>query len=299
MIGPSDLRGLWGFPLTPFRDDVLDEGVFGSGVRALVDGGAHVIVAAGTLGQGDVMSDAERESCLRVAVETVGGRRPVLGVLDAGGDIEQAAVVLSGAGADAALLLPASGRVEDAARSLAAIEAATAGRLAVVLYQRGPLRLEPDELASLATSPILVGLKDAHGDLRAFRRLFSSLGDRLAWVCAPEDLAAAYVTHGADAVAPASMAYAPAYARSWWASLGSGDAAAAIDLLRRFAWPMTDLRYSRPDIEVTAVVEMARRFGHPVGDLRPPAAPLVPRELRELDRLAGVLHVVLDEPTAG
>ena len=64
------LRGLWGFALTPFVDDVIDSAGFRAGVRGLVDGGADV-GAAGTLVQGDVMDRAEREMCLREAVDEV------------------------------------------------------------------------------------------------------------------------------------------------------------------------------------------------------------------------------------
>ena len=293
MIGPADLRGLWGFALTPFRDDRVDEAAFRSGVRLMLDGGADVVIAGGTLGQGDRMTDDERVACLALARAEVAGDVPVLGVLVAGDGIASAAGSLAEAGADGALLLPVTGAVGDAARALGAVTRGVRGRLPVVLYQRGPLRLEPSELAALAESPVLVGLKDAHGELRRFRRLREALGDRLAWIGASEDLAVAYRTHGADAVSPASLAYAPAYARRYWSALDAGDVAEAVRRLRAFAWPVTDLRYSRPDIDISVVRELARCFGRPVGDLRPPAAPLSAAEVAEVERLAGVLRAEL------
>jgi 5-dehydro-4-deoxyglucarate dehydratase len=293
VIGPDDLRGLWGFALTPFRGEGVDELAYRAGVERLADGGADVVIAGGTLGQGDRMSDVERVGCVRLARAAAGAPVPLLGVLVAGEGVGDAASALRDAGADGALLLPASGEVAAVARAIAAVERATHGRLPLVLYQRGALLLEPAELRELASSASLIGLKDAHGDLRRFRRLWQALGERLVWIGASEDLAVAYLTHGADAVSPASMAYAPGYAARWWGALQDGDVRGAVELLRRFAWPVTDLRLSRPDIDITVVHELARRFGREVGSPRPPAQPLEPAEIAEVERLAGVLRTLL------
>ena len=52
---------------------------------------------------------------------------------------------------------------------------------------------------------------------------------------------------------------------------------------------MTDLRYSRPSIEVTVVVEMARCFGRAVGEVRAPAEALTRTELAEVEQLGAIL----------
>jgi 5-dehydro-4-deoxyglucarate dehydratase len=293
VIGPRDLRGLWGFALTPFAGDGIDEVAYRAGVRGLVEGRADVVIAAGTLGQGDRMTAEERRRCVAVAANEVVGAVPVLGVIVADETAGTAAAALVDAGADGALVLPMSGEPSSMAASVDAIGRATGGALPVVVYQRGDLRFEPGTLRELAERPSMIGLKDAHGDLRRFRRLREAVGDRLVWVGASEDLAVAYRTHGADAVSPASLAYQPAYARRYWAALDDGDVTEAVRLLRGFAWPVTDLRYSRPDIEISVVREFARVFGHAVGDLRRPAQALDDAEVREVGRLAAGLDSLL------
>jgi 5-dehydro-4-deoxyglucarate dehydratase len=262
----------------------------------MVEGGADVVIAAGTLGQGDLMSDAERAGCLGWASSEVHEAVPLLGVLAADDQVGAAAAALLEQGADAALLLPARAEVADVGRALDEAAAATGSRLPIVLYQRGPLRLEPSDLAELASRPTLIGLKDAHGEIRRFRRLREAIGDRLVWVGASEDLAVAYRTHGADAISPASLAYAPAYARRYWAALDAGDVAQAIGTLRGFAWPVTDLRYSRPGIDISVVRELARQFGRPVGRMRAPAEELRPDEVDRITRLASELRALLAVP---
>lgn len=293
MIGPRDLRGLWAFALTPFAGNGIDEVAYRAGVRMLIEGRADVVIAGGTLGQGDCMTADERRWCLSLSAVETAGRVPVLGVLIADGTAAAAAEALMDSGADGALVLPTTGDGFAMAAAIDAVAAATRGRLPVVVYQRGDLRFEPDQLRELAERPSMIGLKDAHGDLRRFRRLREAIGDRLAWVGASEDLAVAYRTHGADAISPASMAYRPAYARRYWAALDQGDVREAISLLRGFAWPVTDLRYSRPDIDISVVRELARVFGLPVGTLRSPARPLGDAEVHEVARLAASLESLL------
>jgi dihydrodipicolinate synthase/N-acetylneuraminate lyase len=93
------------------------------------------------------------------------------------------------------------------------------------------------------------------------------------------------------------MAYAPWYARRVWDALRRGDRDEATRLQRLFAWPVTDLRLSRPNIDITVVHEFAREFGLPVGALRPPAEPLTATEGAEVRRLAAVLRTLELEPS--
>jgi dihydrodipicolinate synthase/N-acetylneuraminate lyase len=290
----ASLAGLWGFALTPFRDGRIDEDAYAAGVRLMATGGADVIAAAAPWGQGDRMSPDERIDCIRLAVPAA-GQLSVVGTLRAGDDPSVAAAALE-AGASAVLVLPESGAVADALVALRGIEAATEGRLPVVLYQRGALFLEPDDLRRLADVPALKGLKDAHGDMRRFRRLREALGPRLTWIGASEDLVLAFWAYGADAVSPASLAYAPWYARRVWDLLRAGDREEAVRLLRLFAWPVTDLRLSRPNIDITVAREFAAEFGLEVGEARPPAEPLTDAERMQVRRLLDVLRAAAPAP---
>jgi 5-dehydro-4-deoxyglucarate dehydratase len=291
------LAGLWGFALTPFRDGAVDRTRFTAGVDRMVAGGVDVVCAAGTLGQGDRMSARERLECVTLAATAAAGRVPVIGTMLADDDGRVAADVLA-AGASALLLLPTSADPAVAGAALREIRRRTDGQLPVVLYQRGPLALEPAELARLVEEPNLVGLKDAHGDMRRFRRLHEAFGERLTWIGASEDLVLAFWAYGADAFSPASAAYAPAYARRVWGALGRGDRDEALRLLRLFAWPVTDLRLSRPNIDISVVREFAITFGLPVGDLRPPAEPLTDTEQDAVRQFAGVLRAELESEHA-
>jgi dihydrodipicolinate synthase/N-acetylneuraminate lyase len=94
---------------------------------------------------------------------------------------------------------------------------------------------------------------------------------------------------GVEAFAPASTAYAPGYARAWVAQLDAGDVRAARELLAAHAYPIVDLRLSRPGIDVSVVKEAMAALGLPTGLTRPPARPLTEAERARVHELVGRL----------
>jgi 5-dehydro-4-deoxyglucarate dehydratase len=164
----------------------------------------------------------------------------------------------------------------------------------VTLYHRPPLRLEPDDLRRLCEIEALVGLKDGHRDVRLFRRLRSTLGRRLLWVTAWEDVAPAFWAMGADAFCPFSTAYAPEYSRAWLTALERGERDEVDALLAAHAHPMVDLRLSRPCIDVAVVKAAMTARGLRAGELRPPASSLTDSERRTVERLVANIAAVVD-----
>jgi dihydrodipicolinate synthase/N-acetylneuraminate lyase len=104
---------------------------------------------------------------------------------------------------------------------------------------------------------------------------------------------------GCEAFTPVSVAYAPGYSRAWLECLAANDIAGAARLLEAHAYPMVDLRLSRPNIEITAVKAAMLAYGIPAGESRPPAEPLTGGELAAIDRLVSELDVALDAGGVG
>jgi 4-hydroxy-tetrahydrodipicolinate synthase len=288
------LRGIWGFTPTPFRDGVIDLDSLGACVEHQVRGNVDVLCACGAIAEVDTLSPHEWRACAEVVLAHAGGLPTVLtipGWADAGEAAEQAAEL----GAHGLLVLPRSPTVDETRQLLLSLAAAAPG-LPLVLYHRPPLQLAASDLETLCEVDALAGLKDGHRDVRLYRRLRESVGGRLLWLSAWEDVALAFWAVGCDAFAPASAAYAPAYARAWLGHLEAGNIAEARRLLAAHAYPMVDLRLSRPGIDVGVVKAAMAEIGLPSGDARPPAAPLTAAE-RELVRdLVQALAGLLDEP---
>jgi dihydrodipicolinate synthase/N-acetylneuraminate lyase len=287
------LRGIWGFPLTPFAGGGVDLEALATAVEYQVAGDIDVICACGLIAEVESLTREEWRAC---AAETVARRRGIPAVVaipasDARLETVEAAVRL---GADALLVLPQSGDLDQIDRRLRDVATMAPG-LPLVLYHRPPLDLDLAALERLCELEALVGLKDGHRDVRRYRRLHEAMGERLLWVSAWEDVALPFWALGCDAYAPASVAYEPAYSRAWLECLAAGRVAGARRLLAAHAYAMVDLRLSRPGIDVSVVKAAMAERGLPAGDLRAPALPLTPSErervgmlLRELDAALAV-----------
>jgi len=290
------LRGIWGFPPTPFADGRVDLRALAACVEHQARGGVDVLCACGAIAEVDSLSPREWRSCIEIVLAHAGGL-PTVVTIPTWADPGAAAAEAAELGADALLVLPRSAGTAETKRLLASLAAAAPG-LPLVLYHRPPLHLAVDDLVALCEIESFAGLKDGHRDVRLYRRLREAVGSRLLWLSAWEDVALAFWAVGCDAFAPASTAYAPAYARAWLDHLEAGDVAGARRLLAAHAYPMVDLRLSRPGIDVTAVKAAMAELGLPSGEARPPASPLSPQEREAVRDLVQTLGGLLEELSA-
>ena len=270
--------GIWGFPVSPFTPSgALDLAGLAAGIELQIAGGVDAIVVNGALAEVDALDVGEWATAAAAAAE-FSGRIPVMVTLPAGDRDAMAAARAAGSLAVAAMIAlppPGGSGADLVARARAAVEVAG---LPAVLYQRGSALIEAELVEAAVAEGGLVGVKDGTRDLRALRQLMERLEGRVAIAAAFEDMTLAYWALGVDALCPASTAHDPAYSRAWLTRLAGGDIAAARTLLRVFAYPFTDLRLSRPGIDVSVVKEALRLRGLPAGTSRPPAAELTDDE---------------------
>lgn len=286
--------GIWGFPISPFTaGGALDLEGLCVGIELQIDAGIDAIVANGALAEVEDLDAGEWAAAASAAV-TYADRVPVLLALPPDRDAALAAARVAAPLRPAALLVlppPGGTGAELVEQARAVVEIAG---VPAVLYQRGSAILDASEVAEAAAAGAVVGVKDGTRDLRALRRLMQGLEGGITIAAAFEDMTLPYWALGVDALCPASTVHDPAYARRWFAHLQRGDLAAARALLQAFAYPFTDLRLSRPGIDVAVVKEAIRLRGHPAGPVRKPGVALTAAEcdaigdlLRRLDASLG------------
>jgi len=170
--------------VTPFDRGAVDENRF----RALIDrqiaNGTAAICPAGTTGESATLTHAEHRRIIDIAVETAGGRVPV--VAGAGSNATAEAIDLAcyaeKAGADAILAVTGYYNKPTQAGLIAHFTALhEATRLPIVLYNvpgRTVANLSVETIGVLSKLPRIVALKDATGDLArvALQRLASGPG---------------------------------------------------------------------------------------------------------------------------
>jgi 5-dehydro-4-deoxyglucarate dehydratase len=287
------LRGVFGFPITPFRQDLsLDLEALSRNVSEMAAHPFCAMVAAGGTGELYSLTPAEVEEVVRVTVQAVGGRMPV--VAGAGYSAALGAEMArraEKAGADSILALPPyyinapwDGLVE----YYRAIGSASG--LPLMVYSRDWAVFTPEMVARLADRvPTLEFWKDGQGDARKYQRIMHTLGNRLAWFGGlGDDCVPAYFAVGVQAYTSSISNIAPRL------SLQLAEAGLARDfkrldgLMRKYVHPLYAIRERAKGYEVSAMKAAMEILGMPAGTVRPPLTACSERDIADLRALMDV-----------
>jgi 5-dehydro-4-deoxyglucarate dehydratase len=285
------LKGVFGFPATPFRRDLsVDLDALARNVDAMASHPFCAIVAAGGMGELYSLSPNEIGEVVRVTVDAVAGRMPVIAGTAFNWPIARAIVAHAEAsGVEAFLVLPPYGPPV-APQGLASYyeEIGHATALPLVIYSRDAAVFTPDQAARLCDRiPTLGGWKDGQPDLRLFRRIMHKIGDRLAWYGGMgDDYTAEYFAIGAQAFTSSISNFAPKLSI---ALLGPERD----ELLRRYVLPLFSIRARVRGYDVAAIKTAMEMVGITAGPVRPPLPNLLPDDAEDLRALMEVYAPVL------
>src|SRR3954447_6415595 len=286
----SGLRGVFGFPATPFKKDLsLDLEGLEKNVDEMAQYPFCALVAAGGTGELYSLTPDEVEQVVATTVKAVNGRMPVVAGtgynLSLGRDIAQRA---ERAGAACVLALPPyyiQAPEEGLFAYYEAIENATG--LPLMVYSRDWAVFSPEMVARLADRvPRLAGWKEGQGDVRRYARIMQYNGDRLAWFGGlGDDCVPGYFAVGVQAFTSSISNISPKL------SLALADAGLARDwgrlteLMNRYVNPLYALRERARGYEVSQIKEAMELLGIPAGPVRPPLMASRPRDLEDLRKV--------------
>ena len=93
--------------LTPFKNGTIDEEAYRAHIEWQIEQGVNGVVPCGTTGESATMSHAEHESAIRICIDQVKGRVPVIAGAGSNNTVEAISLTrfAKKAGADAALLI--------------------------------------------------------------------------------------------------------------------------------------------------------------------------------------------------
>ena len=259
-----------------------------------LDAGIHGLVVAGSTGEAASLFEAEYDTLLRSAVETVAGRVPVLagtGLSNTAKTIEQTRRAAA-LGADAALVV-APPYVRPTQPGLIAHYRAIAddGALPVVLYNvpgRTGCDLLPETVAELASHERIVGLKEARNDVERMQALLPLRDDAFVVLSGDDPTCARAMLAGADGVVSVAANVVPAAFRRLAELARAGKAADVQELDARLQPLHAFLNIEPNPIPVKAL--LARQaIGH---GLRLPLTPLSPEHAGQADALAAAVQAL-------
>jgi len=176
-------RGAYTALVTPFHHDRLDEPAISRLAEQQIAGGVHGLVPCGTTGEAPTLSTSEHLRVVELTVQAAAGRVPVLAgasSYDTRHAIELARACKQLGAAGTLQVTPYYNRPTQAGLVAHFTAIAEASELPVVLYNvpgRTGVDLLPETVATLAHHPLIVGIKEATGDMTRLARIRELLGD--------------------------------------------------------------------------------------------------------------------------
>jgi len=287
--------GLLSFPVTDFDEQGhFDRDSYRQRLEWFVSHEVSAVFVAGGTGEFFNLTLDEFREIVTVAVETVGGKLPVIASAGLSVGVGQAyAKAAEEAGADGILLMPPyltecpqDGLVEYARRICDSTS------INVIYYNRGNGVLEAEAVQQLADAcPNLIGLKDGKGDMQLLNKIVKTVGDRLVYVGGvptAEIFAEAYLSIGVNTYSSAVFNFVPELAVTFYRALRQGDSATVKRLTNDFFIPFVNLRDRRKGYAVSLIKEGATIIGRSAGSVRAPLVMPTREESKQLEDLVNI-----------
>jgi len=297
------MRGVLGFPVTPFRQDLsLDLDALAANVDEMASYPFCSLVAAGGAGELYSLTAEEVEQVVRVTVDAVRGRMPVVAgagySAPIGADMARRA---EKAGAECVLVLPpyySNAPFEGLIEYYRAIGAASG--LPLMLYSRDWAAFTPGMVARLADHvPSLNFWKDGQGDARKYSRIMQQLGDRLVWLGGlGDDCVPMYFAIGVQAYTSSISNIAPRLSIELAEAGMAHDVVRLRGLMARYVHPLFALRERSKGYEVAVTKAAMEILGMTAGPVRPPLTNCAAQDIQDLRALMEVYADVIDGKTA-
>lgn len=230
---------------------VIDEAGLSALVEAQIAGGIAGLVACGTTGEAATMTAAEQERVIRIVVEAVRGRVPVLAGVGSPStaqslELGRAAIACGVTGLLA--VTPYYNRPPQ--EGLVQHFTALAGLDCPIMLYNVPARtgcdLLPDTVARLCSLPQVVSLKEASGSVPRTEQIVRKVGDRLSLLSGEDAINLPLYCVGARGAVSVVSNVAPALTVEIYEKARQGQLAAATVLHHKFV-PLAEALFSEPN----------------------------------------------------
>jgi 4-hydroxy-tetrahydrodipicolinate synthase len=260
-----------------------------------IDNGTDAIVAVGTTGESATLDHQEHCKVIRMVVDGVAGRIPVIAGTGANATTEAIALTRCAlqAGADACLLVtPYYNKPTQEGLYLHFKAVADAIPIPQILYNvpgRSACDMLPDTVERLAELPNIVGIKEATGDLARAKEIMERCGEGLDLYSGDDALAREVILAGGKGVVSVTANVVPGAMHEMCAAALTGDRDTAREIDARLVGLHRDLFLESNPIPVKWAL---REMGLIPPGIRLPLTPLSPEfhePLRHAMRQAGVV----------
>ncbi|MBB5021511.1 4-hydroxy-tetrahydrodipicolinate synthase [Desulfurispira natronophila] len=225
--------------ITPFKDGRFDEEAYRQLIERQIENGINGIVPCGTTGESTTLSHSEHERVIRVCIEQVNGRVPVIAGTGSNSTAEAISLTEHAMkdGADAALSVtpyynkPSQEGLYQHYREMAQIG------IPIVLYNvpgRCGVDLQPETVARLAEMDNIVAIKDATSSMVVASEIRRLCGDSITLLSGDDLTALGQMVLGGKGVISVVSNIIPKQWSTMAAHALKGDFAAACEIHDRY-----------------------------------------------------------------
>lgn len=238
--------------VTPFRNGEVDVETLKKLVDWQIDQGSHGLVPVGTTGESPTLSHEEHDLVVATVVRQAAGRVPVIAGAGSNNTIETVRLVTAAkaAGADAALVVTPYYNKPTQRGLIAHFTAAADVGLPIVIYNipgRSVVDMTPATMGELARHPMIVGVKDATGDLSRVPKQRITCGHDFIQLSGEDATALGFNAHGGRGCISVTANIAPRLCAEFQEATLRGDYAGALDLLDRLM-PLHEAVFMEPGV---------------------------------------------------
>lgn len=238
--------------VTPFANGQVDLDTLKKLVDWHVDQGSHGLVPVGTTGESPTLSHEEHDLVVETVVRHAAGRIPVIAGAGSNSTAETVRLVeaAKSAGADAALVVTPYYNKPTQAGLIAHFTAAAECGLPIIIYNippRSVIDMTPDTMGQLAQHPMIVGVKDATGDLSRVPKQRQRCGAEFIQLSGEDATALGYNAHGGVGCISVTANIAPKLLAEFQEATLRGDYPAALALLDRLM-PLHEAVFMEPGL---------------------------------------------------
>lgn len=238
--------------VTPFTNGQVDRDALKKLVNWHIEQGSHGLVPVGTTGESPTLTHAEHDEVVQIVVDTAAGRVPVIAGAGSNNTVETVRLVKAAkaAGADAALVVTPYYNKPTPRGTHAHFMAAADCGMPIIVYNipgRSIIDISPDAMGDMAKHDMIVGVKDATGDLSRVPQQRITCGTDFIQLSGEDPTALGFNAHGGVGCISVTANVAPALCAEFQNATLAGDYTKALALLDRLM-PLHQAIFTEPGV---------------------------------------------------
>ncbi len=238
--------------VTPFTNGQVDFDALKKLVDWHIDQGSHGLVPVGTTGESPTLTHAEHDAVVECVVNHAAGRVKVIAGAGSNNTAETVRLVQAAkaAGADAALVVTPYYNKPTQAGLIAHFTAAADCGLPIIIYNipgRSSVDMSVATMAELAKHDMIVGVKDATGDLARVPKQRHHCGHDFIQLSGEDATALGFNAHGGVGCISVTANVAPKLCAEFQEATLAGDYATALSHLDRLM-PLHEAIFMEPGL---------------------------------------------------